>query len=164
MKSPLKNRLNGPLGPAGLVMFALAVALPGEIHAQVSAPEADYHACRIPEVGAIYMIKAPGTPANCLDAAHVEFSWSEGGAPAISNYTQAEEECIVRSFTSAECMASCPDGASVLGGGFALLTNPDAYLAASAPALDLDGWVVLVEAGATIATVYVTALCAQLAS
>ena len=39
--------------------------------------EAQTHtACRVPDVGAIYIIGTPGTPPDCLDPSHVQFSWS----------------------------------------------------------------------------------------
>ena len=49
-----------------------------------------FRACRVPGVGAIYMIGVAGVPAECLDAAHVEFSWTEGGAPADGSITEAK--------------------------------------------------------------------------
>jgi hypothetical protein len=39
-----------------------------------------FRACRVPDVGAIYMIGVAGAPTGCLDVTHVEFSWTEGGA------------------------------------------------------------------------------------
>lgn len=40
-----------------------------------------FHACYVPEVGAVYMIKLEGLPQACLDATHVEFSWTTGQFP-----------------------------------------------------------------------------------
>ncbi len=49
-----------------------------------------FHACYVPSVGAVYMIKLTGLPASCLAAAHVEISWTEGGAPADGSITTAK--------------------------------------------------------------------------
>lgn len=43
-----------------------------------------FHACYVPASGTVYRIKAPNTPANCLQPTHVAFSWTDGaggGAP-----------------------------------------------------------------------------------
>lgn len=37
-----------------------------------------FTACRVPDVGAIYMIGVSGAPSACLDETHIEFSWTEG--------------------------------------------------------------------------------------
>jgi|JI10StandDraft_1071094.scaffolds.fasta_scaffold105346_2 hypothetical protein len=41
-----------------------------------------FSACYVPAVGAIYMIKLPGLPQNCLAPAHKEISWQEGATGA----------------------------------------------------------------------------------
>jgi hypothetical protein len=46
-----------------------------------------FNACRVPGVGAIYMVGVAGAPSACLDASHVAFSWTEGGAPADGSIT-----------------------------------------------------------------------------
>jgi hypothetical protein len=58
---------------AGLVLAAALGASP--LGAQTT-----FRACRVPSVGAIYMIGVAGAPSACLDPNHVEFSWTEGGA------------------------------------------------------------------------------------
>ncbi|MDH3205367.1 MAG: hypothetical protein OEO79_02075 [Gemmatimonadota bacterium] len=52
--------------------------------------QSTFEACRVPSVGAIYMINVPGAPAACLDASHVAFSWTEGGVPAAGSITDVE--------------------------------------------------------------------------
>ena len=52
---------------------ALFASVPQAVSAQ-----ATFTACRVPGVGAIYMIGVEGAPTECLDPAHVEFSWTEG--------------------------------------------------------------------------------------
>ena len=49
--------------------------------ASPAAGQSTYHACYVPAVGALYLIKIAGLPAGCLAAAHIEVSWSEAGAP-----------------------------------------------------------------------------------
>lgn len=49
-----------------------------------------FTACRVPDVGAIYMIGVAGAPSACLDGSHVEFSWTEGGEPADGSITEAK--------------------------------------------------------------------------
>lgn len=36
-----------------------------------------FHACYVPDVGAVYMIKIEGLPQACLSATHVEVSWTD---------------------------------------------------------------------------------------
>lgn len=67
----------------GGAALALALALPGA----EAAAQNTYRACRVPTVGAIYMIGVTGAPTACLDASHVEFSWTEGGAPPDGSIT-----------------------------------------------------------------------------
>jgi hypothetical protein len=69
-------------GAAALLLFAFA---PHPAFSQTT-----YYACRVPGVNAIYMIKFSGGPTACLDASHVEFSWTEGGAVADGSITTAK--------------------------------------------------------------------------
>jgi len=66
--------------------FAALVAL-GAACAPVSA-QTTYYACRVPSVGAIYMVADAVAP--CLDAAHVKFSWEESGTVADGSITTAK--------------------------------------------------------------------------
>lgn len=61
---------------AGCVVPALALASTA-VHAQASQT---FHACYVPSVGAIYLIKLTGLPDGCLASSHVAFSWSESGS------------------------------------------------------------------------------------
>jgi hypothetical protein len=54
------------------------------------AAQTTFTACRVPNVGAIYMIGVAGAPSDCLDASHVEFSWTEGGTVADGSITTAK--------------------------------------------------------------------------
>ncbi|MGH7615229.1 MAG: hypothetical protein ACREMW_14465 [Gemmatimonadales bacterium] len=58
---------------------ALVAAIAGPAAAQAST----YHACYVPAVGAMYVIKLAGLPAACLSASHVEISWAEQGPPGV---------------------------------------------------------------------------------
>ena len=72
----------------GLVTVGLMALVPERVQAQGADV---FHACRIPDVGVIYMIKEPGLPDNCLSATHVEFSWTEGiGEVADGSITTAK--------------------------------------------------------------------------
>jgi hypothetical protein len=62
----------------------LMLALPGASSAQT------FEACRVPSVGVIYMINVGDAPTACLDPSHVQFSWTEGGAPADGSITTAK--------------------------------------------------------------------------
>lgn len=48
--------------------------------ARLTAQETTFHACYVPNVGAVYMIKIPGLPEGCLSDLHVEISWTDGSA------------------------------------------------------------------------------------
>lgn len=64
-----------PRGVPTAVTLLLAISLGAhEIEAQTT-----FTACRVPDVGAIYMIGVEGAPSACLDETHIEFSWTEGG-------------------------------------------------------------------------------------
>lgn len=62
-----------------LAFVGAAALAPGSVAAQSEETPQVYHACRVPEVGVLYMIKDNGLPEACLDPSHVEFSWTEGG-------------------------------------------------------------------------------------
>lgn len=68
---------------SGLAVFTIGLStMPASLSAQ-----ATFTACRIPDVGAIYMIGLAGLPTECLDPSHVEFSWTEGGSVADGGIT-----------------------------------------------------------------------------
>jgi len=77
-------RMNTPT-LRGLVVAALVtLVVPSASDAQT------FEACRVPSVGVIYMINVGDAPAACLDPSHVQFSWTEGGAPADGSITTAK--------------------------------------------------------------------------
>lgn len=61
-----------------LALFGLASA---------AAAQETFHACYVPDVGAVYMIKIQGLPQACLSTSHVEFSWTSASAPTDSSIT-----------------------------------------------------------------------------
>jgi hypothetical protein len=67
---------------AGAASALVVAAGPTDVEAQ-----ATFTACRVPDVGAIYMIGVAGAPSECLDASHVEFSWTEGAEVADASVT-----------------------------------------------------------------------------
>lgn len=70
--------------------FLIGAALVGLLGVTPSAGSAQttFTACRVPVVGVLYLLAAPADP--CLDAAHVKFSWTDGGAPADGSITSAK--------------------------------------------------------------------------
>jgi hypothetical protein len=60
-----------------LLLASSAVALAaGSLQAQTTQT---FHACYVPDVGAMYLIQLPGLPTQCLSSGHEEISWTEGG-------------------------------------------------------------------------------------
>jgi hypothetical protein len=74
----------------GLVV-ATALFWAASIGAHELDAQTTFTACRVPDVGAIYMIGVSGAPSACLDPSHIEFSWTEGsGALAEGSVTTTE--------------------------------------------------------------------------
>jgi hypothetical protein len=69
---------------------SVAVALAALFAGPAGAQGTTYTACYVPSVGAVYLIKRSGLPSACLSTAHVEFSWTEGGAVADGSVTTAK--------------------------------------------------------------------------
>ena len=67
-----------------------AVALIVALGASPVAAQTTYRACRVPGVGAIYMIGEAGLPTGCLETTHVEFTWIEGGDGSITTAQLAD--------------------------------------------------------------------------
>lgn len=58
------------------------------VFAPAASAQTTYFACRVPGVGVIY-IRGTVVTDPCLDPAHVQFQWSEGGAPPANSVTSA---------------------------------------------------------------------------
>jgi hypothetical protein len=71
------------------VVIAAALALGLAVDASPVAAQT-FEACRVPSVGVIYMINVGDAPTACLDPSHVQFSWTEGGAPPDGSVTTAK--------------------------------------------------------------------------
>lgn len=82
---------------------------PAELSAQTT-----FTACRIPDVGAIYMIGLAGLPTECLDPSHVEFSWTEGGTVADGGITTPK--LADGAVTAAKLAADAVDSLSIVDG------------------------------------------------
>jgi hypothetical protein len=93
---------------------ALALATVAALCASPAAAQTTFTACRVPNVGAIYMIGVTGAPTACLDASHVEFSWTEGGAPADGSITTAK--LADGAVTSAKIATDAVDAAAIATG------------------------------------------------
>lgn len=71
--------------PTAAAMVLCAWLGADELRAQTT-----FTACRVPDVGAIYMIGVEGAPSACLDESHIEFSWTEAGTLAEGSVTTTE--------------------------------------------------------------------------
>jgi hypothetical protein len=58
------------------ISAALSIVLAAPGAAQTSQT---FHACYVPDVGALYVIKLNGLPDSCVSDSHVEITWTEGG-------------------------------------------------------------------------------------
>jgi hypothetical protein len=84
MKTMTNRILSRGLVAATAILLASLFA--SDLQAQTT-----FTACRVPDVGAIYMIGVSGAPSACLDPSHIEFSWTEGsGALAEGSVTTTE--------------------------------------------------------------------------
>lgn len=85
-------------------VLAAAVALVASLSAGSSAVSAQtFQACRVPSVGVIYMINVGDAPTACLDASHVQFSWTEGG---VADNSVTSAKIVDGSITPADLAAS----------------------------------------------------------
>lgn len=76
-----------------------------------------FQACRVPAVGVIYMINVGDAPTACLDPSHVQFSWTEGGAPADGTITTVK--LADNAVTSVKIADGAVAGADLADGGVA---------------------------------------------
>ena len=100
-------KIFGRISTVALGVFAVVFGDVGELSAQATT----FTACRVPDVGAIYMIGVAGAPPACLEPSHIQFSWTEGGFAGwevVSVGVNGTDRGTV----------SCPSGKVVLGGGF----------------------------------------------
>lgn len=61
-----------------VVAPVLALIIPAA-NAEGQATPVIIYACYVPQTGAVYRIKAPGTPDACTNQKHVQFSWNQEG-------------------------------------------------------------------------------------
>ena len=101
MTTPFR-RLSLALLPALLA----AALVPTHVQAQTT-----FRACRVANVGAIYIIGVAGTPSSCLDPSHTEFSWTEGGAPAPGSITT--QHLATGAVTSAKIASNAVTAANI---------------------------------------------------
>jgi len=72
-------------------LLGTAVALVVALDGSAVAAQTTYTACRVPDVGAIYMINYAGGPTACLEMTHVMFTWTEsGGGVTPGSITEVE--------------------------------------------------------------------------
>jgi len=96
------------MGAATAALFA-AVFAPG------ASAQTTFTACRVPAVGVIYLLAAPADP--CLDAAHVKFSWTEGGAPGANSVNSAAiiDGTIVAADVGADALTAATIATDAIG-------------------------------------------------
>lgn len=68
-------------------LLGATTALLAGVYAPAASAQTTYYACRVPGVNVIYLRSAGADP--CLDAAHVQFQWAEGGAPGANTVNSA---------------------------------------------------------------------------
>lgn len=84
-------------------------------------PSTTFYACYVPNSGTVYRIKAANTPAACTRPTHVEFSWNAATAPGFSQvFVVISDEVWVPANSFGAAIATCPEGTTLLNGGYAL--------------------------------------------
>ena len=100
---------------------AVVAAVFGAVMLRDAAAQATtFHACYVPTVGAMYMIKLSGVPPACLSTAHVEISWTDSGGVANGSVTTAK--LADGAVTTIKLAAAAVGSAQVLDGS---LTGAD---------------------------------------
>ena len=80
------RKLSCVLSRAAVVTASLSAVILRPAAAQATT----FHACYVPTVGAMYLIKLSGLPLGCLSTAHVEISWTDSGGVANGSVTTAK--------------------------------------------------------------------------
>lgn len=93
-----------------------------------------YYACYAPPSGVVYRIRSPGAPAGCVEADHIEFSWTSssvgaGKQPSGGNSSQGGggAPTVPAGAVMFFDLAACPAGWTVLDAarGRAIVGLPD---------------------------------------
>jgi len=98
-----------------VVAAGIAAGIAFSATPQDAEAQATFTACRVPDVGAIYMIGVAGAPSACLDVSHVEFSWTEGGA-SVADGSITTVKLADGAVTSAKIADGTIIGADMVGG------------------------------------------------
>jgi len=122
-----------PTAAAAIVLITSVAA--SDLQAQ--APTT-FTACRVPDVGAIYMIGVAGAPSECLDPSHVEFSWTEGGSGSIADGSVTTAKLADDAVTTAKVVDGAVTTPKVADGA---VTTPKIAADAITSAEVLDGTV-----------------------
>jgi len=77
------SKLSGVLSRAAAVALVVGTVSVRPVAAQVNT----FHACYVPTVGAMYMIKLTGLPPTCLSPSHTEIIWTDSGGVANGSIT-----------------------------------------------------------------------------
>ena len=98
------------------VGLLVAVLIPGAVSAQAPAPPLHY-ACYVPQVGAVYRIKAEGLPTSCVEPGHVEFNWPAAPAatPVLTTRTGEGVYDSLTPDTSYDYLMYCAPGEVAVG-------------------------------------------------
>ncbi|MGE0160132.1 MAG: hypothetical protein AB7T31_12045 [Gemmatimonadales bacterium] len=128
-------------------MAAAALAIGLAVDGAPALAQTTFQACRVPSVGVIYMINVGDAPTACLDASHVQFSWTEGGAPADGSITTAK---LANNAVTTAKLAVPPRAAATAGTSVAVtLTSTFASLGNVAITVGGAGSIVVHAAGTT---------------
>lgn len=65
------------------LLTGAAALLPLVVRPALAQTSQTFTACYVPTVGAIYLIRQPGLPQNCLSNAHTQITWREGVGGAV---------------------------------------------------------------------------------
>jgi hypothetical protein len=83
-----------------LLFSALAASLvAGSLQAQTAQT---FHACYVPDVGAMYLIQLPGLPTQCLSSGHEEISWTESASGELADGSVTTAKLVDAAVTTAK--------------------------------------------------------------
>lgn len=96
-----------------------------------------FHACYVPQVGAMYLIQLDGLPETCLSENHVEISWTEG-EDGIADGAVTTEKLADGAVTEVKMADGSVTAAALADGSVTTDALADAAVSASKIASDLE--------------------------
>lgn len=130
------------------IMLGLAaLVIPGMVRAQSTTPPKVFYACYVPSSGTTYRIKEVDLKQECSKSTHVQFSWTDGKATAVSEFFTVESAPhTVGPQSQSFVVQSCPTGSQLVSGGHRSVVKGSPtvpFVARSSPSDDGKGWGVL---------------------